>query len=83
MHLKSYLKSLTAGQKKVFANACQTNLPHLKQIAGGWRPCRESLAINIERESGAKVSCEELRPDVDWAYLRNTKPAKSKKRIAA
>lgn len=76
MHLKPYLKTLTPPQKEAFAKACETNLPHLKQIAGGWRTCRESLAINIERESGGKVTCEELCPDVDWAYLRNTKPRK-------
>jgi len=29
----------------------------------------------IERETaarGEKVACEELRPDIDWAYLRGT-----------
>ncbi|KAA0943197.1 helix-turn-helix domain-containing protein [Pseudomonas sp. ANT_H14] len=25
------------------------------------------LAINLERESSRAVTCEELRPDVDWA----------------
>lgn len=24
----------------------------------------------IERETGGAVRCEELRPDIDWAYLR-------------
>jgi DNA-binding transcriptional regulator YdaS (Cro superfamily) len=27
---------------------------------------------SIERVTGGKVRCEELRPDVDWAYLRGT-----------
>lgn len=26
----------------------------------------------IERATGGKVRCEELRPDVDWSYLRKT-----------
>jgi DNA-binding transcriptional regulator YdaS (Cro superfamily) len=78
MHLKSYLKSLTKAQKDDLASRCETNAAQLKQIAGGWRTCRESLAINIERETGGKVSCEELCPDVDWAYLRNTKPKKKR-----
>ena len=26
----------------------------------------------IERATGGQVRCEELRPDVDWAYLRAT-----------
>ena len=27
----------------------------------------------IERATKGAVTCEELRPDVDWAYLRGTK----------
>lgn len=27
----------------------------------------------IERVTGEKVRCEDLRPDVDWAYLRNSR----------
>lgn len=27
---------------------------------------------DIERATGGKVRCEELRPDVNWAYLRAT-----------
>lgn len=26
----------------------------------------------IERATGGAVRCEDLRPDVDWAYLRGT-----------
>lgn len=26
----------------------------------------------IERATNGAVRCEDLRPDVDWAYLRNT-----------
>ena len=41
-----------------------------------WRRRNTSVppehAITIERESGGAVRCEDLRPDVDWAYLRGT-----------
>ena len=30
-----------------------------------------SLCIKVDRESGGVVRCEDLRPDVDWAYLRD------------
>lgn len=42
-------------------------------MAYGYKSCAESLAINIDRESGGAVPCERLRSDVDWAYLRGTK----------
>lgn len=32
-------------------------------------------AIQIEKITGGKIRCEELRPDVDWAYLRGTDSA--------
>lgn len=32
---------------------------------------------DIERATDGRVRCEDLRPDVDWAYLRAT-PATSK-----
>jgi DNA-binding transcriptional regulator YdaS (Cro superfamily) len=73
--LSDYLKQLSADGKsaETFAEQCGTSLGQLKQIAGGYRRAGESLAINIERESKGAIRCEDLRPDVDWAYLRNTK----------
>lgn len=82
MTLKDYLKNLTAEQQVDFAAACGTTSGQLKQVAGEFRRAGESLAINIERETGGKVTCESLRPDVDWNYIRSTKPKKDK-RVAA
>ncbi|NWB64435.1 YdaS family helix-turn-helix protein, partial [Pseudomonas sp. F1002] len=45
----------------------------LKQVAYGNRRPSASLAINIERESQGQITCEQLRPDIDWAYVRGTK----------
>ena len=38
------------------------------------KPCSESLAISIERETNGQVTVEELRPDLieHWAYIRGT-----------
>jgi len=75
MELKIYLSNLSADKKTDFAKRCLTSVGHLQNIAYGYKPCGESLAINIERESLGEVTCEALRPDVDWAYLRNSKAA--------
>jgi len=76
--LYDYLKQLSekSGKNEVdaFAKRCGTSTGQLKQVAGGYRRAGESLAINIERESGGAVRCEDLRPDVDWEYLRRSKP---------
>lgn len=72
MDLKSYLESLSTEEREKFAERCGTTAGHLRNVSYGYRNCAESLAINVERESGRKVRCETLRPDVDWQFVRNT-----------
>lgn len=80
MELKEFLKGKTSAQQEAFAQACGTTVGQIKQVAyNKARRAGESLAINIERETDGCVRCEDLRPDVDWAYIRSTagKPRKS------
>jgi DNA-binding transcriptional regulator YdaS (Cro superfamily) len=72
MDLKAYLETLSVVERNIFAKKCGTTPGHLRNVSYGYRPCGESLAIAIERESERKVRCESLRPDVDWQFLRNT-----------
>lgn len=72
MSLKAYLNSLPdLAAREGFAARCGTSLGHLRNIAAG-KTCGEKLAINIERESGGAVRCEEMRDDVDWGFLRSS-----------
>jgi DNA-binding transcriptional regulator YdaS (Cro superfamily) len=77
MTLTDYLKAPTI-DAEAFAKSCGTTLGQLKQIAYGYRNANPALAINIERESGGAVRCEDLRPDVDWKYIRSAKAGKSR-----
>lgn len=70
MKLKAYLFALPVPERTAFAQRCGTTCGHLRNVAYGYRTCAEGVAIAIERESAGAVTCEELRPDVDWAYLR-------------
>ena len=70
MKLHDYLKSLNPEQRAQFARRCETSVEYLFQLGRGVRSTKIGLAVAIERESGRKVTCEELLPDVDWAYLR-------------
>ena len=79
MDLKSYLQTMTLVERDAFAIRCGTTAGHLRNISYGDKPCGESLAINIERESEGAVPCEKLRPDVDWHYLRSTEPRKAER----
>jgi DNA-binding transcriptional regulator YdaS (Cro superfamily) len=44
------------------------------QTVQQWRASRVPAehCPRIEKLTAGKVTCEELRPDVDWAYLRGT-----------
>lgn len=69
--LQTYLNGLPVAEQEQFAARCGTTIGYLrKQLSSGGR-FGESLAIAIDRESCGAVTVEELRPDVDWAYLRN------------
>jgi len=70
--LKIYLNSLPLLDQKAFSVRCGTSLGYLRKAISVGQCIGESLCINIERESCGAVTCEELRPDVDWAYLRGS-----------
>lgn len=75
--LKRYFRSLPPAQREDFSRRCGTTIGYMQLVVGGHRRCRESLAIAIDRESGGVVTVEELRPDVDWAYVRTRTPAEA------
>lgn len=52
--------------------------PTVCQWATGIRPIPAERCIEIERATGSQVRCEDLRPDVDWAYLRGTSSDQAK-----
>lgn len=68
----AYFKSLSKDQRDAFASQVGTSVAYLWQIAYKQRRCNESLAIEIEKASGQQVRVEDLRPDVDWAYIRDS-----------
>ncbi|OOG11305.1 YdaS family helix-turn-helix protein [Pseudomonas sp. C9] len=72
MKLLEHIRSLEPAQLDALAERSGTSVGNLKQIAYGYRLAGPGLAINLDRESGRAVTCEELRPDIDWAYLRNS-----------
>lgn len=78
MDLKTYLSQLNIPEREAFARRCGTTIGHLRNVAYGYKPASETLAINVDRESRGEVPVEELRPDVDWEYLRS----RSEKRTA-
>ncbi|WP_123397458.1 transcriptional regulator [Pseudomonas protegens] len=75
MSLHTYIKVLDKAKLAELAARCDTTAGQLKQIAYGHRRASGGLAVSLERETQGQVTCELLRPDIDWAYLRGSKVA--------
>lgn len=73
--LKKYLNGMPPEAQNDFATRCKTSVGYLRKAISTGQRIGESLAINIERETKGAVTCEDLRPDVDWQYLRGTQKA--------
>lgn len=41
----------------------------------GLRKFPAELCPRVERATSRAITCEDLRPDVDWSYLRGTTPS--------
>ena len=73
--LHAYLNQLPKEERQGFIQRCGTSESYLRKAISVGARIGENLCINIDRESGGAVRCEDLRPDVDWAYLRGTRAA--------
>jgi DNA-binding transcriptional regulator YdaS (Cro superfamily) len=71
--LRTYFYGLSPNERGDFALRCGTSPEYIIQIINKNRNCSAPLAINIDRESGGEVSCDELCPSADFAYLRSSK----------
>jgi DNA-binding transcriptional regulator YdaS (Cro superfamily) len=70
--LRTFLNDLSTKDQEAFADRCDTSVGYLRKAMAIGQQLGEKLVIAIERESKGKVRCEDLRPDVDWQFLRNT-----------
>lgn len=62
----------TFGGQAALARVLGVKPPTVNQWIKDDRPVPAERCIEIERATHGAVRCEELRPDVDWAYLRAT-----------
>jgi DNA-binding transcriptional regulator YdaS (Cro superfamily) len=68
--LRDYLNSLEPAEQMAYAKRCGTTIGYLRKALSTKPRIDTSLVIELERESAGAVSCESLRPDVDWSYLK-------------
>ena len=74
MKLLDYIKPMTKEALDDFAASCGSTVGQLRQVAYGRRASAD-LAIRIDMASGGVVNCEDIREDINWAYLRGRERA--------
>jgi DNA-binding transcriptional regulator YdaS (Cro superfamily) len=70
MDLDTFLKK--PGSAASLAKCLGVPAPLLSQWRTGARPVPADRCPEIEKATSGAVRCEDLRPDVDWKYLRGT-----------
>ncbi|MDR1661234.1 MAG: helix-turn-helix domain-containing protein [Azoarcus sp.] len=69
MKLKDFLRR---GETSKLAQKLGISEPVVSTWSTGRRKVPAARCPDIERYTGGAVTCEDLRPDVDWSYLRST-----------
>jgi DNA-binding transcriptional regulator YdaS (Cro superfamily) len=81
--LRTYLNSLATQEQEAYCVRCGTSIGYLRKAISIGQRLGADLCIALERESNSQVRCEDLRPDVDWAYLRASDVATIKDSLTA
>ena len=70
------------GSQAELAKALGITPSAVNQWVTGHKPIPAERCPAIERATNGAVKCEDLRPDVDWAYLRQSACACEQKAVA-
>ncbi len=73
--LLDYLNSLPKDARTSLCLACGTSEGYLRKAVSKKSKLGADLCISLERETRAAVRCEDLRPEVDWAFIRAGSPS--------
>lgn len=73
--LRDYINSLSTPEQKVFADEAGTSIGFLRKAISVNQKLGEGICIRLVKASGGKLKPEDLRPDVDWHVIRNSRAA--------
>jgi DNA-binding transcriptional regulator YdaS (Cro superfamily) len=69
---RSFLDQQPTGYKAQLARAIGRHPSYFSRQLAGDRAFTENDCIEIEKYTAGQVRCEDIKPGVDWAYLRQT-----------
>ena len=74
MNLDEYLTTSPRGEARVLAKQIGVKAPLISLWRLGRRPVPAERCPDIELATSGLIRCEDLRPDINWAVLRNQSP---------
>lgn len=69
--LIEYINSLSSPDREKLEKKINTTINYLRRANSGKVRLGVNVCISIEKHTGGVVRCEDLRPDIDWGFLRN------------
>ena len=75
--LLKYLNALSKPERLIFVEACGTTEGYLRKAASIRQTISSDLCIKLVRACGEAFTYEDLRPDVDWQFIRESKGSAS------
>ena len=71
-----------AGGPAKVSRACGVSVQAVCFWRDGLRTLSADHCITLEKLNQGRIRCEDVRPDVDWAYLRSTLPEATAQELA-
>ncbi|WP_430233289.1 transcriptional regulator [Nitrosomonas communis] len=70
MTLLDFINSISVEDQKQFALKCGTTIGYMRKAISKGQLFNAKVCIEIEKNSNGAVTCEEMRSDIDWSFLR-------------
>lgn len=74
MLFKTFFSELSTDGRKAFAEKVGTSVGHLTNYAYGYTTLAPAVCVSVERESGGKVTRQEMRDDWQAIWPELVKP---------
>lgn len=70
--LLAYLNALSKADRQRFASNCGTTEGYLRKAASIRQTISADLCIKLAKACEGAFTCDDLRPDVDWQFVRES-----------
>ena len=68
--LINYINNLSPFERKQFERRGGVSISYIRKAASTGQRLGAEYCIAIEKATKRLVTCEQIRPDIDWEYIR-------------